>query len=214
MTNPFAQALQEEYISNPDSEQTNPFSNPFAQALADPVNQKNEEEEEEGFWKSSLRSAMQVVQGIAETTGPGLAGSFWQFMAMGELDHEEMDHLKQIYEREGVPFDESEWEEAREKVLGMIPTVRNIASAIEEKTGFPLEPKTRFQKGVRFLTEATRLSPEGATLRPLNVGLPKPALGAGLEATREVLKEIGIPEPFDEILSFAMLKQPPEGAPD
>jgi len=212
MANPFQQALEEDYIEDPQGK-GNPFSSPFGQAATDPVFKEGMDEEQEGFWKSSLRSAMQPIQGFLETTGPGLAASFWQLLAAGELDHEEMDRLKQVYEKEGKEFPEQEFEEAREKAMSMIPTVRNLASAIEERTGFPLEPKTRFQKGLRFATEATRLAPSGSTLRPLNVGLPKPVLGAGVEATREVLKEIGVPEPFDELLAFGILKKPPKDAP-
>ena len=212
MANPFQQALEAEYLESPESS-PNPFSSPFAQAASDPVFKEEMDEEQEGFWKSSLRTAMQPIQGFLETTGPGLAASFWQILSMGELDHEEMDRLKQVYEREGKEFPAEEFEEAREKALSMIPTVRNIASAIEEKTGFPLHPKTRLQKGIRFATEAARFSPEGATLRPLNVGLPKPVLGTGVEGVKEVLQEAGLPEPAAELLSFLALKMPTEGAP-
>jgi hypothetical protein len=213
MTSPFQQIEEHDYIENPNSGQKNPFKSPFEQIESDSNALQQTEEEQEEFWKSSLRSVLQIPQGIAEVSYAGMGTAFWQFIAGGELGHEELDHLKQIYEREGKEFPEEEFEQAKEDVMAMIPTVRNLARMAEERTGIPLEPKTRFQKGVRFLTEATKLSPSGATLRPLNVGLPKPVLGAGLEATREVLKEAGVPEPFDELLSFAMLKHPSEGAP-
>lgn len=180
--------------------------------------------EEESFGKSSLRTALQVPQGIAATTAPGLAAGFWQMLGAGELnDPEEIDRLKAISEREGVPFDEEAYLKAGENALNYIPTVSNIAREVEGKTGIPLEPKTRLQKGLRFATEATRLAPGRnspfksqqypGTFRRMTTELPRPVLGAGVEATKELLQELGIPEQISELASFGILKQAPAGAP-
>lgn len=170
-------------------------------------------EPEEGFWKSATRYATQIPQAYAETTAPGIIAGVWQALAQGEiLDPEEIEHIKMISEREGIPFDEDAYLDAAEKALGGIPTVSNIASKTEEKTGIPLEPKTRGQKGLRFLTQATRLSPKGGTFRGLKTGLPKPVLGAGVAATKEIAQELGVPEPVAELGSFGILKTLPTGS--
>lgn len=170
-------------------------------------------EPEENFGKSALRTALQPVQGFLATTTPGLAASFWQLLATGEAyDPEEIERIRAISEREGIPFDEEKYLEAAENALKYIPTISNIGRQTEEKTGVPLEPKTRLQKGLRFATEAARVAPEGATLRPSNVSLPKPVLGAGVEGTKELLTELGVPEGLSDIASFGILKMPPEGS--
>lgn len=170
--------------------------------------------EEEPSYKSFARNLTQIPQGVLEATTPGLLASLWQILGQGEaLDPEEIDRIRAISEREGIPFDEEKYLEAVQNASESIPTVSNIARKAEELTGAPLEPKTRTQKGVRFLSSATKLAPQNATLRPLNVSLPKPVLGASITAAKEGLQELGVPEPLAELGSFAILKKPTEGAP-
>lgn len=171
-------------------------------------------EQKEDFQKSSFRTALQIPQGVLSTTGPGLASGLWEALSHGEIfDPEEIEHIKKISEREGLEFDEEAYKKAAENALGTIPTVTNIAKKVEEKTGIPLEPKTRVQKGLRFATEATRLSPSPGTFRGMNTSLPKPVLGAGVEGVNELLQQAGVPEPLSNLFSFGILKKPPEGAP-
>jgi hypothetical protein len=204
MVNPFEELAKEQYKENPQGKK-NPYSSPFEQM-------SHNEKFQEDLLNTSLRYASQIPQGLAATTTPGLVAGLWEMLASGEIhDPEEIEHIKKISEREGIPFDEAAYLEAGKKALGGIPTVSNIASKIEEKTGIPLEPKTRGQKGLRFATEATRLAPENSTLRPLNTALPKPVVGAGVEATKELLTEAGLPEPISELASFGIIKQLPEG---
>ena len=208
--NPFSERLKQRYSENPEPTQENPYDNPFSER----ANSKEykTEHKEKGL-KQGVRTAMQVVQGFAATTLPGLAASLWQILATGAaFDPEEIDHIKAISEREGVPFDEEKWYETAHEALKYIPTVSNIAREVEEQTGLPMEPKTRFQKGLRFLTEASRLSRKGGTFRGMNTKLNRPVLGAGVETVKEILQEAGLPEPLSEIASFAILKHPTEGA--
>lgn len=178
------------------------------------IRQEPEKEQEEGFWKSAFRTVSQPLQGFAATSTPGLLAGLWQALAHGEiLDPEEIEHIKMISEREGIPFDEEKYMQAAQEALGAIPTVSNLARIAENKIGIPLEPKTRGQKALRFATEATRLAPEGASFRGMNVGLPKPVLGAGLTAIKEGAQELGVPEPLAELGSFLALKQPKAGSP-
>lgn len=169
--------------------------------------------EEESFGKSSLRTALQVPQGFAEATPYGIATGLWSVLGAGEVnDPEEIDRIRAISEREGVPFNEESYKEAGQNALNYLPTVSNIGREVENATGLPLEAKTRLQKGVRFATSASKLAPKDYTFRGMNTSLPKPVLGVGIEAAREGLIESGVPEPFADLASFAVVKKPSEGA--
>lgn len=177
--------------------------------------------EEESFGKSAARYATQIPQGIAATTTPGLAASFFQLLAAGETDLpvEEWQRLRKLGEESGIPWDDEAYESARQDVLGSIPTVSNIARKVEEKTGIPLETKTEGQKALRFFTEASRLAPgksaetpQGWAFRGTNTGLPRPVLGAGITGAREGLLQAGVPEPIADIASFLVVKPTAEGA--
>ncbi len=214
MTSPFQLLAEEEYSQNPNSGSKSPYSSPFAELA-------NSEEYQESFGKNAFRTALQIPQGALEGTKAGIGTGLWQLLAQGEInDPEEIERIKAISEREGVPFDEEAYEEAGQRALGTVPTVSNIASKIEEKTGLPLEPKTRIQKGLRFGTMAakaipksgSKYAPTGTTFRGMKTDLPRPILGAGVEATKEVLQELGVPEPFAELASFGVLKSAPTGA--
>lgn len=167
----------------------------------------------EDFESEEARTASQVPQGIAEGTIPGIIAGVWQLLSQGEvLDPEELDRIKAISEREGIPFDEEKYMEAAQQALGTVPTVGNIGRHLEEQTGAKLEPKSRLEKGLRFFSAATTAAPKDFTFRGMNTKFPKPVLGAGVEATREGLTEIGFPEPFADLLSFGILKPTTEGA--
>ena len=114
---------------------------------------RKKEEEEEGFWKSASRTALQIPQGILEGTLPGMIAGAIPLVGMGEaLDPEEIEHIKKISEREGIPFDEEKYMQAVQGASEAFPTVSNIARGIESKTGLPLEAKTPIQKGVNILS--------------------------------------------------------------
>ena len=185
MSSPFQQLAQEQYSQNPKSEIKNPYRSPFEQI-------SQEDKYKEGALKSAGRTTSQIPQGLLEATTPGLAASLWQLLGMGEvLDPEEIEHIKAVSEREGIPFDENAYYEAAQQALGSVPTVANIANAIEERTGAPLEPKEWYQK-------ALRLASLGGKLQPGTLG-QKVAAGATAGGTSELLKETGIPEPFAEL---------------
>lgn len=167
----------------------------------------------EGFWKSAFRTALQIPQGIAEGTAGGIATGLWSLLGQGAvLDPEEIDRIRDISEREGIPFDEEAYMQAAEQALKYIPTVANIGREIEEKTDLPLEPKTRVQKALRFGSMASKIAPKDYTFRGMNISLPKPILGTGVEATKEIIQELGVPEPFAELASFGVLKPTTAGA--
>lgn len=146
----------------------------------------------EDFWTNAFRTALQIPQGVAEGTGPGIAAGLWQLLSQGEvLDPENIDNLRMISEREGIPFDEEAYMEAAQKALGTVPTVSNIGSKVEEMTGVPFEPKTRTQKALRLGSTAAKFQP-GAISQ-------KAAAGVAAPAVSNLLQEAGVPEPFAEL---------------
>lgn len=185
-----------------------------------------EPEGEEGWLSSAFRTGVQPLLGIAGTTGPGLIAGFGELFSHGELgtiDEEEVDRWKGLAKQYGLEFDEDAYRKAHEAAHESgkyYPTVSNISRMTEEQTGLPLVPKTKLQKGVRFLSEATNLAPKTGTLRlveqaiPATFGkaLPKLVQGAGVEATSEILQGFGLPEPVAQLLAFGALKMPEKTA--
>lgn len=194
-----------------DSYEESPQSNP-AKKSGDIFDEYPEHEE--SSLKSFIRSAAQVPQGIAEATLPGIVGGVWQLLAMGEvLDPEEIEQVRKISEREGIPFDEEKYLEAAQHALETVPTVSNIARFTERKTGIPLEPKSKLQKAIRLGSTAMKLAPQPGAFRGTNTGLPSPVLGAGVAGTSQALQALDVPESFADIASFGILKGLPAGSP-
>jgi len=151
----------------------------------------------EGFWTNAFRTALQIPQGIAEGTKGGITAGIWHLLGQGAvLDPEEIDHIRNISEREGIPFDEEAYMEAAQKALGTIPTVSNIASKIEEKTELPLEPKTKTQKFLRLGSMAAKFQPGSASQKTV-AGVLAPSVSQGSQAA-------GLPEPFADILGLGV----------
>lgn len=189
--------------------QTSPEYDPWDDVQLSPedtisIYQKNDKKDawdeldfDEGFWKNAFRTALQVPQGIAEATTAGIAAGLWQLLGQGEvLDPEEIEHIKAISEREGIPFDEEAYMKAAQDALSYVPTVSNIGREIEERTGLPLEAKTDLQKGTRFASSLGKITP--GTLGQKAVGT-----GAGL-ATKAGLEQAGVPEFLAEMGGFGV----------
>jgi uncharacterized protein (UPF0147 family) len=160
-------------------------------------------ENDESFVKSALRSALQAPQGYLEMTPYGLATSGLQLLGMGEaLDPEEIEQLKYIQSPrnplsniggEQLPeFDEEKYLQAVEQASKSVPTIANIGSLIEEKTGLPLEPKTTTQKALRFAGGGARLAPQGGRLGG--------AVATG--GTKLALDAVGAPEFISDTAAF------------
>ncbi len=168
----------------------------------------------EPWYENLSRYASGAATGYASATPLGIASNLSNLLALGDVnDPEEMERIREISEREGIPFDEEKYMQAGQSALSSFPTPSNIARQTEEATGLPLTAKTRGQKALEFAISTTKLSPSGATLRPLNTSLPKPVLGAGVTAAKEGLQQAGLPEPLSELASFGILKMPPQGSP-
>ncbi len=148
--------------------------------------------QEESLGKSLARTALQIPQGVAEVTTPGLVTGLHHFLGMGEVfDPEEIDRLKEISKREGIPFNEEAYMEAAQQALGTVPTVSNIASSIEKRTGLPLEPKEWYEKALRLGSSAGKLQP-GTIGQKATASIAAPVISQASQA-------IGIPEPFADL---------------
>lgn len=151
--------------------------------------------QEEGFLKSAARTALQIPKGIAQGTTPGIIASIWQLLGQGEvLDPEEIEHIKEISNREGIPFDEDAYMQAAQEAIQSVPTVSNLSSAIEERTGLPLETKTVLQKAVELASTAGKFQP--GTIAQKGVA----AIAAPV--TKEALEFGGVPEFLAEPLAL------------
>jgi len=189
--------------------QTSPEYDPWDDVQLTPedtisIYQKNDKKDawdeldfDEGFWKNAFRTALQVPQGIAEATTSGIATGLWQLLGMGEaLDPEEIEHIKAISEREGIPFDEEAYMQAAQEALSYVPTVSNIGREIEERTGLPLAPKTDAQKGLRLASTAGKLQP-GTVIQKGVAAITAPLSKEGLERA-------GVPEFLAEPASLGV----------
>jgi len=138
-------------------------------------------------YDDAIRTISQIPQGLASATGPGIAAGLWQLLGQGEvLDPEEIEHIKAISEREGIPFDEEAYMEAAQNALAYLPTVSNIARGIEEQTGLPLEPKTKLQKGLNLASMAGKIQPGTIVQKAVAAGTAPLA--------KEGLQFAGVPE--------------------
>lgn len=167
----------------------NPQGSPFDQAA------KEQGIPEEPWWKSAARTALQIPQGILEGTTYGITTGLGALGALGEtdLDVEEWNKLRGLYAEKGIDFDEA-FERGRQEMLETIPTISNIGRKVEEKTGIPLEPKTRLQKGLRFGSMAGKISPGTLAQKGISAGT---SVG-----TSESLKEAGVPESLAELVAL------------
>jgi hypothetical protein len=231
VSSPFQLLAQDEYSQNPQEGKKNPYSNPFEQLQAEsnPINQffeenlfsKDKSPFEQGLQSvietagkiPGFRQAAQVPLGIAEGTGYGIATNLLNLIGTGEaMSPDTIDELRIAHERQGLLFDEEKYLEAVGRVSETFPTVSNIARMTEEETGLPLEAKSRLDKFINFTSMATKLAPKPGTFIGMNTALQKPVLGTGVGLTKEVLDEIGLPEPLSELASFFILKKPTAGA--
>lgn len=184
VNSPFQQAFEEE-----KEKRKNPQGSPFSQAA------KEQGIPEEPWWKSTVRTALQIPQGILEGTTYGITTGLGALGALGEtdLDVEEWNKLRGMYSEKGIDFDEA-FERGREEMLQTIPTISNIGRKVEEKTGIPLEPKTRLQKGLRFASTAGKISPGKTTQKTTAAG--------SATGIKEGLQESGVPEPLAELVAL------------
>lgn len=194
MADVFEQRSKQKYSENPESVPKNPYKDPFEERVNSP---QYKEKNDEGFWKSAARTALQIPQGVAEATPYGIGAGLFQLLGQGEaLDPEEIDRIREISEREGIPFDEEAYRESAQQALDIVPTVGNVAKGIESKTGAPLEAKTKLQKGLRLGSTAGKFQP-GTVVQKATAAVAAPVVS-------ETAQELGVPEPLSEILGLGV----------
>jgi len=220
-----------------EPEQKKPVEKKQPVALTKPVETKDEfrnkysaanfkepeTEVKESTGKNLLRTALQVPKGMLQGTKYGMITGLMSLIGTGEaLDPEEIEHIKMISEREGIPFDEEKYMQAVQGASEAFPTVENIARGIEHATGIPLEANTWLQKFVNFASMATQAIKPGDWIKPANyagtgfrgtdVALPYPVVGTGVAVAKEGLEAAGVPEQLAELGSFAVTKQMSKGS--
>ncbi len=162
-----------------------------AQDIFDVIQPANKE----STLRSWVRSFLQVPAGIAQAITYPL--DLMQHMGLGAaLDPEEIEHIRKISEREGIPFDEERYREAAYSAASSFPTQSNIERLLEEKVGIPLEPKTRTQKGLRLAGTAGKFAP-GTITQKAAAAATAPAVSTGLE-------QVGVPEPLAELAGLGV----------
>ncbi len=145
---------------------------------------------EESWGKSVVRSLYQIPSGIGQAFTYPM--DLIQLLGVADAsDPEEIDRLKMISEREGIPFDEEKYFSALHKASQMFPTQGNIERIIEEETGAPLTAKTKFQKGIKLAATAGGFAP-GSIAQKGVAAITAPTVSKGLQA-------MGVPEHLSDL---------------
>lgn len=158
----------------------------------DQKHSNKKEGEDESFWKSAFRYVSQIPIGLAEGSTYGILTNLSNLMAQGDiLDPEEIERIKGISEREGIPFNEEAYMKAAQEALGSFPTPSNIARMTEQATGLPLEAKTKGQKALKLASTAGKITP-GNIAQKTAAATTAPTVSLGLQ-------EAGVPEQLAEL---------------
>lgn len=143
--------------------------------------------------KSIARWLYQIPSGIAQAVTYPI--DLIQLLGTGSaLDPEEIDQIRKISEREGIPFDEEKYLQSVEQAASQFPTQSNIEKFIEERTGAPLTPKTTGQKLLKFGSSAGKFTPGNLAQKVIG--------GTVSGGTKGILEEVGVPEPIADIVAL------------
>ncbi|HEY4830940.1 MAG TPA: hypothetical protein VIH61_00030 [Waddliaceae bacterium] len=149
----------------------------------------------EGFLKSAARTAYQIPSGIAQAKSYPL--DLLQMAGIGHaLDPEELEHLRKIHEREGIPFDEEKYLQGVQSAGEYFPTQGNIERLLEEKTGAPLTPKNKIQKALKLGSLAGAATP-GSLLQKGIAAVGAPSISGATQAA-------GLPEGVADVLGLGV----------
>ncbi len=151
----------------------------------------------QSFRENISRSLGAAATGYASGTGYGLLTNLSNLLALGDVyDPEEIERIRAISEREGVPFDEEQYLEAGGRALGSFPTPSNIARMTEESTGLPITAKNKLQKAIELGTMAGKVTP-GTVAQRGTAAIAAPV-------SNELLQELGLPEELSELASLGI----------
>eukprot|EP00919_Chromeraceae_sp_WS-2016_P055012 GHVR01130790.1.p1 GENE.GHVR01130790.1~~GHVR01130790.1.p1 ORF type:complete len:568 (+),score=88.33 GHVR01130790.1:1144-2847(+) len=145
--------------------------------------------------KSWLRTLYQIPSGLMKKFSYPL--DLMQMMGIGAaMDPEEIDQIRKVSERAGIPFDEDKYMQAVQNAAASFPTQGNIEGFIEEKTGAPLSAQTKGQKMVGLASTAGGFAP-GSVTQKIAAGVTAPAIATGLE-------DVGVPETLAEMAALGV----------
>lgn len=178
---------------------------PVAKALAKGVSSDfftpiQEEQKEDSWGKSALRSILQLPLGVAQKfTYPlnilQLFGQGEALAGLEEFSDERIAELKELFP--SAPWenfkgiDREKYLEGVQAASNSFPTQQNLESLIEEKTGIPLTPRNKLQNLARL--GGTAAAFKSGTLGQKGIaGAIAPSVAGGLEA-------VGVPEPIAEL---------------
>jgi len=178
--------------------------NPFAGMTATPKPEKQLEQEQNPFegmsfqepwYKSFLRWGYQIPSGIAKAfTFPA---DIIQMMGVSEaMDPDNLDLLREIHLREGIPFDEEAYLSGVSQAAETFPTQSNVERMVEESTGAPLVPRTKGQKLLNLASTAGTFAPSTLTQRAA-AAVTAPTVSAGAQA-------LGVPEPIADVAGLGV----------
>lgn len=150
-------------------------------------------EYEESFGKNLARSLYQIPSGVAQ----GFTYPLDLLSMLGHADATdpvEIDRIREISQREGLPFDEEKYLQAAEASQKYFPTQSNIERVVEEQTGAPLTPKTGLQKGLKYASTIGKFVPGNVAQKAI--------VGGAVEGAKEGLESFNyLPEGGAEVVA-------------
>ena len=158
------------------------------------------QQEEESFGQQALRTGANVGVGRLEATPYGIATNLINLIGAGEaFDPLEIERIKEISEREGVPFDEEKYLQAAKAATEYFPTPGNLANVAEDVTGLPLKANSQRDRLARLGGMGSKFAGIGGA-----TGLQQAAAGGTASAGSYILQEkYGIPEPLADFLALS-----------
>ena len=146
--------------------------------------------DEEGIDAYAKRAAMQIPLGYAaKFTYPADIASLAAQGATREAleESEAMQEARQLFPQDfPAPLSEQEKQKYIQGTAQMFPTQANVERFVEEKTGLPLQAKTKAQKLLRLGGEAASFRP-GDLAQKAKAGVIAPVISGGLQVA-------GVPE--------------------
>ena len=155
--------------------------------------------------ESLMRKSYQGIGGMLDVTPIGMTTSLGSALvtaeglqAVDELDEHEIAVLKSQFPNAPwenfKPINKEKLKQEVRESSELLPNLSNLERFVEEKTGLQLQPKTRLEKAIRFLSSVMKVKPGSASQKVKG--------GAIGTATKEGLVEAGVPEPIADITGF------------
>lgn len=142
---------------------------------------------EESGLKSAARTALQVPLGIAKKSPISYVPDIFKGLVNATAENELREFAS---EHPDLGIDVNEALKTVHKQSEYLPTQDLLERVIEEKTGLPLQPKSKLDKALRLGSTAGTLRPGGA--------VAKGTAAVVAPSTSGILHAMGVPEPLAE----------------